>query len=137
MDERYYSENAAQTVEKVLVVDDDADSLEMMSTLLNSWGLQVIAATDGEQAVEKFYAERPQVVLLDLRLPKLNGYEVVRQIRQNEVHSPTKVIALTGEGEAAEKTKAAGFDHYLIKPLDFERLRKILDSKSATANPVL
>jgi len=114
---------------RILVVDDNRDSVTTLTMLLKRLGHQTRAAYDGEEAVAAARDFRPQVVLLDIGLPKLNGYEVCRWIRaQNEAEGVT-IIAQTGWGqeETRKKTKDAGFDHHMVKPLDPKALRKILD----------
>jgi len=112
---------------RVLVVDDNHDSAEMMQILLGLMGHQVDVAHDGRSAIERVIETRPQVVLLDIGLPDINGYEVARQIRAANI-APLRLIALTGWGEeeARERGREAGFDYHLTKPADPADLEKLL-----------
>ncbi len=114
---------------RILIVDDNRDSVTTLTMLLRRLGHQTRAAFDGEEAVAAAREFQPQVVLLDIGLPKLNGYEVCRWIRaQNQTEAVT-IIAQTGWGqeETRQKTSEAGFDYHMVKPLDPNALRKILD----------
>jgi PAS domain S-box-containing protein len=113
---------------RVLVVDDNADAADSLSTLLEFGGHQTEIARDGFEAIEKARSYRPDVILLDIGLPGLNGYETCRRIREfSEPNSPI-IVALTGWGGAAdrEKSKQAGFDAHLVKPVDAKRLWQLL-----------
>ena len=119
---------------RILIVDDNRDSVTTMTMLLRRLGHQTFTAFDGEEAVAAAREFNPQVVLLDIGLPKLNGYEVCRWIRaQNQAHKVT-IIAQTGWGqeETRQKTNEAGFDYHLVKPLDPNALRKILNNLTMT-----
>jgi CheY-like chemotaxis protein/anti-sigma regulatory factor (Ser/Thr protein kinase) len=112
---------------RVLVVDDNHDSAQLMALLLGFSGHDVRLAHDGLQAVEAAAAFQPQVVLLDIGLPKLNGYEVAQRIRTRPGVQPV-LVALTGWGQAEDRRKssAAGFDVHLVKPVDHDVLTKLL-----------
>ena len=105
---------------KVLVVDDHRDGAESMSALLALQGHEVRMAHDGESALAAADAFRPDVMLLDIGLPLLSGYEVCRRLRQEAWGRQITVIALTGWGDqdAVKKGEEAGFDHHLVKPVD-------------------
>jgi CheY-like chemotaxis protein len=113
---------------KVLVVDDNVDTVLGFSMLLKASGHDVRTAHDGLSAVETAIAYRPDVVLLDIGLPGLNGYEVARRLRQHPNLKNTVLIALTGYGQDTDRqaSKQAGFDHHLVKPARFDQLNKIL-----------
>ena len=114
---------------RILIVDDNRDSVMTLTMLLKRLGHQTRAAFDGEEAVAAAREFHPQVVLLDIGLPKLNGYEVCRWIRAQSQKEAVTIIAQTGWGqeETRQKTKDAGFDFHMVKPLDPNALRKILD----------
>jgi len=114
---------------RILVVDDNRDSVTTLTMLLRRLGHQTRAAFDGEEAVAAAREFHPQVVLLDIGLPKLNGYEVCRWIRAQNQTEVVTIIAQTGWGqeETRQKTRDAGFDYHMVKPLDPNALRKILD----------
>ncbi|MFP5285594.1 MAG: response regulator, partial [Thermoanaerobaculia bacterium] len=120
---------AAQAPSKglVLVVDDNRDAAESLAVLLQMWGYDVRVAYDGPEAVEAAAAFHPDVVLLDIGLPKMNGYEAARQIREAR-QDGVVLIALTGWGQDQDRRRSqeAGFDHHLIKPVELEALQKVL-----------
>ena len=118
---------------RVLVVDDNVDAAETLKMMLEMSRHAVLLAHEGLSALEMARDWRPDVILLDIGLPGLSGYEVARQIRQSGAHQTVVLIALTGYGQAADRELAlqAGFDHHLVKPANFRMLEKILDSVSA------
>ena len=128
------SENNAQAqgsdALRILIVDDNRDSATTLSMLLRRLGHQTLTAFDGEEAVAAARSFGPEVVLLDIGLPKLNGYEVCRWIRAQECSHRIVIIAQTGWGqeETRQKTSDAGFDYHMVKPLDPNSLLKILNS---------
>jgi CheY-like chemotaxis protein len=110
---------------RVLVVDDNVDSAEMLQTLLKTMGHEAGMVHDGQSALEAVDAQRPEVVLLDIGLPDMDGYEVARQIRERQGSGP-RLIALTGWDRDDERSRRAGFDHHLMKPTDFGALERVL-----------
>jgi CheY-like chemotaxis protein len=124
---------------RILVVDDNLDSATSMSLLLKLDGHDVKMAHDGPAALACAKAFHPQVILLDIGLPGMSGYEVARELRRDESFADVVLIALTGYGQAEDrrKSKAAGFDHHLTKPLDDDALATVLDSMlgSSTTSP--
>jgi len=117
---------------RVLVVDDNVDSAEMLQVLLGAMGHHIELAHDGRSALALVATLHPQVVLLDIGLPDMDGYEVARQIRARHAE-PMRLIALTGWGqdEVRQKAREAGFDHHLIKPTDPEVLERLLTESAA------
>jgi PAS domain S-box-containing protein len=113
---------------RVLVVDDSTDSAESLARLLRRWGHEVHLAYDGSSALAAARATAPEVVLLDIGLPGMDGYEVARRLRQDPDHEDIVLIALTGYGQANDRrqTHDAGFDQHLIKPVDPSFLRTLL-----------
>jgi PAS domain S-box-containing protein len=112
---------------RILVVDDNHDSADTLAALLRLLGNEVATAYDGLEAVGTAATFRPDVVLLDIGLPKLNGYDAARRIR--EQHGGRMVlVALTGWSQEQDRrrSKEAGFDHHMIKPVEFEALQKLL-----------
>ena len=105
---------------RVLVVDDDADSAEAMALLLRLQGHVVEIAHDGEEAIVAAERFQPEAMLLDLGLPKLNGFEVCERIRQRPWGAGVLMVAQTGWGQAQDRARAleAGFDAHLTKPID-------------------
>jgi PAS domain S-box-containing protein len=113
---------------RILVVDDNRDGADLLAEMLESMGNEIRVAYDGEEAVVATAEFRPDVVLLDLGLPKLNGYDACRRIRAQPGGEQMIMIAQTGWGqvEDRQRTSEAGFDHHMVKPLDPKALRKLL-----------
>src|SRR5690606_17534168 len=113
---------------RVLVVDDNEDGAESLAMFLQIGGHEVKTAYDGEAAVAAAEAFRPEVVLLDIGMPKLNGYEACRRIRESDWGRDMVLIAQTGWGQEEDKrrTLEAGFDQHLVKPVDPVALMKIV-----------
>ena len=114
---------------KILVVDDNRDGANSLSEMLQLMGNDTRTGYDGEQAVAMAAAYRPDVMLLDIGMPRLNGYEACRTIRQQAWGKSVVMIAVTGWGqdEDRSRTREAGFDRHMVKPLDPQELMKILD----------
>lgn len=113
---------------RILVVDDNQDGAETLSMMLNLMGNETHTAYDGVAAVETASRFRPDVILLDIGLPKMSGYDVCRHIRQEEWGQHVVIIAQTGWGQVEDrhKAKAAGFDHHFVKPVDMAALATLL-----------
>jgi CheY-like chemotaxis protein len=118
---------------RILVVDDNRDAADSLAMLLRCLGADVNVAYSGAAALEMLDACRPTIILLDLGMPELDGYDVARQIRQHPVHAKVRLIALTGWDQEADRlrTQEAGFDHHLVKPVDPEALETLLTSDGA------
>jgi PAS domain S-box-containing protein len=121
-------EPAFVTKRRILIADDNQDSADSLAILLNNMGHEVSAAYDGVQAVEAAEAFRPEVALLDIGMPGLNGYDACRRIREQQWGQEMFLIALTGWGQEEDRrrTEEAGFNHHLVKPLDPAVLMKLL-----------
>jgi PAS domain S-box-containing protein len=115
---------------RILVVDDNKDSADSLSMLLRMSGHQTHVAYDGEEAVEAAEQARPEVVLLDIGLPKLNGLDVCRRIREQPWGKSMVLVALTGWGQVEDRRKSqdAGFDAHLVKPVNYTELTNLLAS---------
>jgi K+-sensing histidine kinase KdpD len=113
---------------RVLVVEDNVDTAAAMSELLTQARCEIKVSHDGPAALESANAFRPQVVLLDIGLPGLNGYEVARRLRADSRHSGVRLIAISGYGQSQDqqRSKEAGFDHHLVKPVDYKSLVALL-----------
>jgi CheY-like chemotaxis protein len=111
-----------------LVVDDEPDTVETFAVLLREWGHETRVAYDGIAALASAAEFLPDIVLLDIGLPAMNGYDVAREIRRRPGLQDTVLVALTGFGLTADRTRAeqAGFDYHLLKPVDLDLLRKLL-----------
>jgi PAS domain S-box-containing protein len=122
---------------RVLVADDNRDSADSLSLLLEFADCEVLTAHDGLEAVEAALAHHPDVALLDIGMPKLNGYEVARHIRQQPQGERMLLVAITGWGQEDDKQRArdAGFDHHLTKPVDFSELKSLLATVQARPQP--
>lgn len=109
----------------ILVVEDHDDTREMLCVLLEGWGCRVVEACNGLEAVEVASKERPQLILMDGRLPLLDGLEATRRIRENALLDDVKILALNGSGSPSYHAEAlaAGCDDTIEKPFDIERLR--------------
>ncbi|MBI4839572.1 MAG: response regulator [candidate division NC10 bacterium] len=121
---------------RVLVVEDHSMSLELVTALLEQEGNQVLAATSGEAGLRLAAAVGPDLILMDLQLPGMTGYEAIRRLKADPVTAAIPVLALTGSAMKGDdlKVRAAGADGYLTKPLDArvfrETLRRILTPRS-------
>jgi signal transduction histidine kinase len=115
---------------RVLVVDDNPDGADTLAMLLQVMGHDVDTAYDGEHAIETAERMRPDVILLDIGMPKLDGYETCRRIRERPWAKAVFVVALTGWGQEEDRrrTEAVGFDRHMIKPVDPAALTSLLDS---------
>ena len=109
----------------ILVVEDHDDTREMLCILLEGWGFRVVEACDGLEAVEAASKERPQLILMDSRLPLLDGIQATRRIRENPLLNHVKILALNGSGSRPYHAEAlaAGCDECIEKPFDIESLR--------------
>jgi signal transduction histidine kinase len=115
--------------QRVLVVDDNVDSASSMATLLDIVGHEVREAHDGQEAIELTRVFQPDVVLMDIGMPVMDGLEAARRIRKLPLAKQPTMVALTGWGQSAdrERSKEAGFDHHLVKPVDLNVLKELLE----------
>ncbi len=113
---------------RILVVDDNVDSAETLKELLRGFGNEVRTAYDGVEAVSAAADFEPDVVLLDIGLPKMNGYDVARRLRQQKRGRDLVLVALTGWGQEEDRRRSreAGYDHHLVKPVDLGSLQELL-----------
>jgi signal transduction histidine kinase/ActR/RegA family two-component response regulator len=113
---------------RILVADDNGDAAESMGTMLRLMGNEVRTVRDGVQAVEEAAAFRPDMVLLDIGMPRLNGYEAARRIRRERWGKDMLLVALTGWGQDEDKRRAseAGFDRHFTKPVDPIHLQQLV-----------
>jgi len=119
---------------RILVVDDNRDAAISLATLLQITGHEASTAHDGPAALAAIERLRPEVVLLDIGLPRVNGYEVCRRIRAQPWGNGVTLIALTGWGQEEDRRKSddAGFDGHLVKPVEYAPLVAMIDSAVAT-----
>jgi CheY-like chemotaxis protein len=113
---------------RILIVDDNRDGADSLSLMLRMTGNETHTAYDGADAVAKTVEFQPQVILLDIGLPRLSGYEACRRIRQQPGGKDLVIIAQTGWGQEQDRqhTHQAGFDHHLVKPVDLRSLMNLL-----------
>lgn len=121
---------AATPQRRILIVDDNRDSADSLAMLMEITHNEVYVAHDGAEAIEAIEKHRPDVVLLDIGLPKLDGHEVCRRIRRQPWGKDIVIIALTGWGQEDDRRKSqeAGFDGHLVKPVDYDELLELLAS---------
>jgi PAS domain S-box-containing protein len=113
---------------RILVVDDNVDAASSLAKMLGLMGQEVYTATDGIGALEKARSLQPDIILMDLGMPELDGYEVCCRIRQQPWAKDARIVALTGWGQDADRQRSqeTGFDMHLTKPVDLETLEKLL-----------
>lgn len=115
-------------MQSILVVDDDTDTCDALAMMLQMLGHEISVAHDGKGALDAAARIRPDVILLDIGLPEVDGYEIARHLRKCLEFSSVRLVALTGYGGAEHRSRAmqAGFDAYLVKPIDFDTLADLL-----------
>ena len=130
------AESKTAAARRILVVDDNEDSAESLTILLSLAGHKTHTAYDGLEAIEAAATFRPDVILLDIGLPRLNGYEVARKIREQPWGQAVVLVALTGWGQEEDRRRSreAGFNHHLTKPVDPLALTRLLASLSLAQN---
>ncbi|MCF7855704.1 MAG: response regulator [Candidatus Pacebacteria bacterium] len=112
----------------ILLIDDEPDFTEMMQMRLESRNYEVDVAHDGMTGLKKAAEGRPDIILLDIMMPEMDGFEVLRRLRQNQATKRTPVIMLTAKGDtnAIFKAQDAGADEYIIKPCDAAKLDRLI-----------
>jgi PAS domain S-box-containing protein len=118
---------------RVLIVDDNADAANSLAALLNLQGHETRAVFTGQEALECVESFRPHVALIDIGLPKMDGYELAQRLRERPDRAPLRLVALTGYGqlEDRKRSQAAGFDEHLVKPVDLAALERALSPSAA------
>jgi CheY-like chemotaxis protein len=113
---------------RILVVEDDQDTATSLTMLLDFYGYEAEVAVDGPSACRAYQANEPEVVLLDLGLPRMDGWEVAKQIRQMQGSQRPLLIAVTGYGDEASRCRSceAGIDLHWVKPVDPQKLERLL-----------
>lgn len=122
---------------KVLYVEDNEDNIYMLKNRLSRKGFTVLIATDGAQGVAMAASEQPELILMDLSLPVLDGWEATRQIKSTEKTRHIPIIALSAHAMTGDREKAlaAGCDDFDTKPVEFDRLIKKMENVRAKGNP--
>jgi len=121
-------EMPATSTLRILIVDDNRDAADSLAMVLRSKGNDVRTGYDGKEGVDMAEAFRPDVILFDIGMPTLNGYEACRRIREQSWGHSIVLIAVTGWGQDEDRRRSsdAGFDHHLVKPVDVHSLLKVL-----------
>lgn len=111
-------------VKKILVVDDEQDLLTTVSFRLEANGYQVITANDGQEGIDKVHREKPDLIILDLMLPKIDGYKVCRMLKFDQKYKHIPIILFTARAQESDKTLGleVGADAYITKPFDSQAL---------------
>lgn len=114
---------------RILIVEDNPDSRQMLETLLRVDGHEVFTASDGLQGLEAIESQRPDVALIDIGLPQLNGYELAKRVRAEFPSDNLRLVALTGYGREEDRQAVleAGFDEHLVKPVQPGDLTRVLN----------
>jgi two-component system cell cycle response regulator DivK len=105
---------------KILIVEDNQDNRELAVKVLRNKGFETVEAVDGEEAIEKAVSEKPDLILLDISLPKLTGYEVAKRLKSMEEFKEIPIVAFTAHAMTGDREKviAAGFEGYISKPIN-------------------
>jgi DNA-binding response OmpR family regulator len=117
---------------RVLVVDDEPDAVELLQEFLSGKGYEVVTAGSGEEAMERVKADRPHLMLLDVRMPGMNGMDVLRQVRQIDKEVGVIMVTAVNEEDTGRQAMALGAFDYVVKPLDLAYLEKSLWYKITT-----
>jgi len=114
--------------EKILIVEDNPLNMKLMLMTLRNYGYTLLQATDGEEAIDFARREKPDLIIMDIRLHKMDGQEVPRRLRRMPDFKDTPIIAVTAHAMKGDREKflGAGFDHYLPKPIDTRELPKFV-----------
>jgi two-component system cell cycle response regulator DivK len=105
---------------KILIVEDNEDNRELAVKVLRNKGFETVTAVDGEEAIEKAVSEKPDLILLDISLPKLDGYEVAKRLKSREEFKEIPIVAFTAHAMKGDREKVitAGFEGYISKPIN-------------------
>jgi CheY-like chemotaxis protein len=127
--------NQTATRHRVLVVDDNVDAAVSLGMLLKLAGQEVRVAYEGSTALRQALEFRPELILLDIGMPGMDGYEVCRRLRRESGMEQTTIVALTGWGQDEDRRRSheAGFDHHIVKPVEPGALHRLLDGLSAAS----
>jgi len=109
---------------KILIVEDNQDSRELVVKILKNKGYQIIEAIDGAEALEKARVEKPDLILMDISIPKIDGYEVTKRLKSEEDFKDIPIVALTAHAMKGDREKfiTAGFEGYISKPINVREL---------------
>lgn len=123
--------------QRILLVDDNADALSTLALALRLTGFVVEVAVDAQGALERVRDFRPELAVLDIGLPGMDGYQLARALRAEFADDPPRLVALTGYGQPGEKQKAleSGFDAHMVKPVDFDQLHRVIEQLLVGTSP--
>ena len=121
-------ESRTSPIQTIVIVEDIEDALQMLQSLLELRGFQVQSATNGLEGLELIEQTKPDLALIDIGLPGIDGYEIAKRLRRNRETRPLYLVALTGYGQASDRlaVEQAGFDEHLVKPLSLDDLERVL-----------
>ena len=121
---------------RVLVVDDSQDGADSLGLILQALGAQASVAYDGASALALLDSFKPDIVLLDIGMPGMDGYDVARRIRAERAFDRVLLVALTGYGQEEDRRRCAeaGFDHHLVKPLEVTQLEHVLGNHKSISD---
>ena len=117
---------------KVLVVDDEPEAVELLVEFLSSKGYEILTATSGEEALRRVKEDRPHLVLLDIRMPKMSGLEVLKRIREIDAEMGVIMVTAVNEEDVGRQALELGAFDYIVKPLDLKYLERSLWYKVTT-----
>ena len=122
--------------EKILIIDDDVDTLRLVGLMLQRQGYQIVAASNGSQGLAKAFDERPDLILLDVMMPDMDGYEVTRRLRKNPTTATVPILMFTAKTQLDDKVTGfeVGADDYLTKPVNRQELLSALKRWIARPN---
>ena len=125
----------APAARRVLLVDDNVDAVDALAEILQMHGYETLVAHSGHGAVKTALSEHPDIILLDIGLPGMDGYDVARRLREGGARPDTLLVAMTGFGQATdfERSRSAGFHRHLVKPVDVRALLDLL-ARAATGH---
>ena len=113
---------------KVLIVDDEPEICSLLEEFLSQRGYAVVTATSGEEGISKFAVMKPDLVLLDIRMPDIDGLQVLKQIKQSDPQTGTIMITAIKDSDTVKQALTMGVNDYIVKPIDLNHLEKLLTS---------
>jgi CheY-like chemotaxis protein len=124
---------AEELGDRILVVDDNRDAADSLAAILEIMGARTSVAYDGEDALAKAAGLQPSIAILDIGMPRMDGYELARRLRADPQHDGLALVALTGWGQDSDRERiaSAGFDRHLLKPVDIAELTQTLSRLSS------
>src|SRR6185369_11065509 len=129
----------AEVARRILVADDNLDSADSLAMMLEMLGHEVSSAHDGVEALEQAKASKPELVFMDLGMPRMNGYDAARLIRNQPECKGAVLVALTGWGQEEDRRRSyeAGFDYHIVKPIDFTAVEKLLEDLNGSESSAI